>query len=1471
MKSEGKMSNQSIGIRLGLVFGFLVAVLVGVGWLGLSRLWSIEAEMQRIVNDRWEKVQLSRTALHYSSLNHRITTHIFLASKRSEIDVLITERDKNTKTITELVSKLESIVDTDLERQHLQLIKEHRKPYLESYRQAVRALLDDTEDRDAREIIVRQTLLRLGDYHRAWNDFVQLEMDQMDTAVKSGASSYARAHKLAVFLVLLAVGVAIAIAIFVTHGMTKHIRHREMAEQALQDALSETQASEQRHGQLIDAMPQMTWTAEPDGSVDYYNQKWFDYTGMTYEEAHGHCWQLVIHIDELKSTVDSWTNSVKTGEAYEVECRIRNVATNDYRWHLVRSVPLTENGCIVKWFGTCTDIDDQKKTADALLSARLELEERVASRTSELARANEGLTAEIQERKQFELALRESEERYRELFENANDIIYTHDLLGNYTSVNKANEKVTGYSTEEALRLNVNQVIAPEYIDVARSMVMTKSPDNSASSYELEVIAKDGRRVALEINSRLSYLNGQAVGVQGIARDVTSRKRAELERQVISEIIESLNLTPNLDDFLQSVHQSLSKVLSAENCFVALQDKENGLFYRPFYVDQHPPAPTNKLTRSCSAYVFRSGKPLLMSPQIFDELRNAGEVELVGRLSPSWLGVPLKTRAETIGVLVIQDYERESVYSTHDMEFLMTVGGQIALAIQRMRAEEAVRASEARFKDLFDHAPVAYHELDREGRIVKANLTEQRLLGYSAEEMEGRKVWNFIVEPVSEDAVKAKLTGKVPLQPCERTFIRKDGGRVTMLLEDQLIYDNIGEVVGIRSTLHDITELKRMQAELKEARDVALESARLKSEFLANMSHEIRTPMNGVIGMTGLLLDTDLTVDQRDFAETIRSSGDALLTIINDILDFSKIEAGKLQFEVLDFDLSHTVEGAVELLAERARDKKLELASLIYSNVPTNVRGDAGRLRQVLTNLIGNAVKFTDRGEVVIRAEREMETESDVVIRFKVSDTGIGISESIQNNLFQAFTQADGSTTRKYGGTGLGLAISKQLVELMGGEIGVISAPGQGATFWFTARFEKQVAKESVATAVPASLENLRALVVDDNATNRKILAHQLDSWGVVHDEAESAKAALQKLQTAQYDLAVLDLMMPEMDGFQLASEIRANPEWANIRLVMLTSYGHRGDGAKARECGVAAYLTKPVRQSQLFDCLMNVVGPVVDDEQATADSVKRLITKHDLNQSKPMSNRLILLAEDNIVNQKVALRQLQKLGYSADSVANGREAVEAVARTPYDVVLMDCQMPEMDGYEATAQIRHREGTQRHTTIIAMTANALEGDREKCLAAGMDDYISKPVRPEELATALERAFSNSYQPQQNDPAATPLPPVDLKRVQETMGDEPSEVMGIVEDYLVQMSSNLSKLSEAISAGDAAEIDLIAHNAAGMSANCGMTAVVNTLKELERRGREGSLEGTDILAAQLAGEFEQVKQFLNERNLSPVAI
>jgi two-component system sensor histidine kinase/response regulator len=1221
------------------------------------------------------------------------------------------------------------------------------------------------------------------------------------------------------------------------------LAEEQQAKERLQKSLKDLNESEKGFRQLADAMPQIVWTAKPDGWLDYYNQRWFDYTGLSLNETQGWGWEPVLHPDDLQNCIDTWTASVHTGNPYETKYRLNRASDGVYRWHLGRaSAVRDDDGRVIKWFGTCTDIDDQKRAEETLLSTREELEERVQERTAALATANQELTVEITERKQMEAALRESEERYHDLFENANDMIYSHDLQGNYTSVNRACEKIVGYSSAEALRMNVAQVIAPDYLEAAELRLAQRTRE-TAAAYELGIIAKDGQKVILEVNSRLIYENGKPTSVQGIARDITERK--QLENTLRQSEEKFRELIENANDIIYTINLS--------GGFTSL----------------------NRAGERMTGYTRKEALQMniadVIRPEDAQRVRQRIAKNLAGGGAPDF---ELEIFAKD-GSSVTMDISSRLIIQDGAVMGIQGIGRDIS---ERKRAEAELQAREAKLSEAQRIARVGSWDYDAiTGEVTWSQELwrvfglDQRKFGLSFEE------YLAMVHPDDQEVVKSvdekSRHAKTGFDHHYR-IIQPDGAVRVIRGIGRVICDEHGQMVKMTGTDQDITEQKRIEDDLERARDAAQESVRLKSEFLANMSHEIRTPMNGVIGMTGLLLDTELDAEQRDFAETIRSSGEALLGIINDILDFSKIEAGKLQFDVMDFDLRNAVEGTVEMLAERAREKNIEFASFVHSSVPTALRGDPGRLRQVLTNLTGNALKFTETGEVAVSAEKEFETEDAVMIRFSVKDTGIGIDKETQKKLFRAFTQADGSTTRKYGGTGLGLSISKQLVEMMGGRIGVVSVPGKGSTFWFTASFDKQPAGAIQPPTQVESLEKLRVLIVDDNATNRKFLSHQLNSWGMIHAEAESGAQALELLKAAKadgltYDLALLDFLMPGMDGFSLAEAIKSDPEIAPVRLVLLTSAGERGDGARARNTGIAAYLSKPVRQSQLFDCLISVMSKRGDEKPAKLGS-STLITKHTLQETKKMSHKLILLAEDNVVNQKVAIRQLQKLGYRCDTVANGREAIEALSRIPYDLVLMDCQMPEMDGYEATMEIRQREGTAKHIPIVAMTAHALEGDREKCIASGMDDYITKPVKQEALKDALDRFLSGSIAEAINTvTAAADTSPVDMERLREALGDDSDTVSKILTLYLNDMSKSLDQMEIALKSSDHAEIESIAHSCAGASAICGMTAVVALLRELETAGRTHNLTNAAGTLAEAKKEFKRVQTYLIE-HVMPIA-
>jgi two-component system sensor histidine kinase/response regulator len=643
------------------------------------------------------------------------------------------------------------------------------------------------------------------------------------------------------------------------------------------------------------------------------------------------------------------------------------------------------------------------------------------------------------------------------------------------------------------------------------------------------------------------------------------------------------------------------------------------------------------------------------------------------------------------------------------------------------------------YRSIFENAIEGIFQTTRDGQYLNVNPALAKMYGYDSKEdlMHGlTKIENQLyVDCTRRDAFITEMREHSVVRGFESEIFRKDGSKMWISENARAVADASGELLYYEGMVEDITERKRLENELKTAMRAAEAANRMKSEFLANMSHEIRTPMNGVMGMTDLLLMSALTPEQRGFANTVRVSGESLLIVINDILDFSKIEAGKLDLEIIDFDLREAIDNIMDLFAAQAHSKGLELAAYIPPDVPTNLRGDPGRVRQIVNNLVGNAVKFTNQGEVVVKVSLLSGSDKQVSLRFEVRDTGIGIELDGQKRLFEAFSQADSSTTRKYGGTGLGLAISKRLVELMSGDIGVHSVPGQGSTFWFTAQFG--LPQNVVKPGNSKDLRGLHVLIVDDNATNREILTHYCHLWKLRSECAASGEEALRLLRfTATddpFELAILDMQMPKMDGLMLARAIKEDPLTKNVQLMMLTSLGNHLDAVELKEAGIETCVLKPVQQARLLERLTEVLSGSMSKWAETVKASGKLPRMPVA--SRPQVN--ILVAEDNRINQMVALGLLQKLGYAADLACNGVEVLVAMKKTPYDIIFMDCQMPELDGYETTRRIRAEQRV-HVPRIIAMTANAIRGEEERCLDAGMDDYLSKPVRIDDLRTTLER-------------------------------------------------------------------------------------------------------------------------------------
>ncbi len=1086
----------------------------------------------------------------------------------------------------------------------------------------------------------------------------------------------------------------------------------------------------------------------------------------------------------------------------------------------------------------------------------------------------DGVLSDITESKEAERALFRERNLLRTLMDALPDYVFVKDTQSRFVTTNAAHRRVLGTSTLEDVVGKTDfdffpPQLAQQYLTDEQEVLQSGQPILSREEYTLD---REGRKQWL-LTSKVPVRDGgdAVVGLVGVCHDITQRKQAEEERDRFFTLSLDMLCIAGFDGWFKRLNPAFARVLG-----YSLDE----LLARPFVdfvcPDDRPATQTemDRLIHGLDTVSFENRY------QCKD-----GSLRWL-----QWTATPFV-----------------------DQQLIYAAARDVT---EHKRAQEKLRRSADEISDLYNNAPCGYHSLDSSSVVIRVNDTELRWLGYSRDEILGKKFADFLTPrgqaAFQESFEHFKQVGVV--KELELEMVRKDGTVFPVLLSATAVTDPAGRYVMSRSTLFDMTERKRVEAVLQKAKEAAEEANRAKSEFLANMSHEIRTPMNGILGMTELALDTPLSREQREYLEMVKASADSLLAVINDILDFSRIEARKFQLEAIDFSLPDTLGDTLKALALRAEEKGLELACHIAPEVPEYLVGDPLRLRQILINLVGNAIKFTEKGEVVVEVKRVSPDDTDgtdkkednafhlcssvsaVDLSFSVRDTGIGIPLEKQGKIFEAFAQADSSTTRRYGGTGLGLAISSHLVQMMGGRIWVESMVGQGSTFHFTAslglRREEAGGKLEEAAIPPhppssPPLPPSRVLVVDDNATNRRILQELLTGWGMHARICASGSEALEALEQAAtgrepFHLVLLDAHMPQQSGFDVAREIRRRPAWGGLAVVMLTSAGQPGDILSCQELGIEGYVMKPFKQSELKEVIRAALlgrdaGRGKRDETNPSDSS---LIPHP--SSLP---RRALLVEDNVVNQKLAVRLLEKQHFAVTVTPNGKEALAALDRESFDLVLMDVQMPEMGGFEATARIRQAEqGTGRHLPILAMTAHAMKGDRERCLAAGMDGYVSKPIQPRELFEAIDRVsqrvaheetagttspsgasgFPEGLPPAASFLAARQEPPVsrvNWEEALERVGGDADLLREVVHLFLETCPAQMTAVHTALAQRNAAALQCSAHALKGSLSIFGAQAAYEAAARLERLARAGELDQAEQAWLALEEAINQLQPFL----------
>ena len=1039
---------------------------------------------------------------------------------------------------------------------------------------------------------------------------------------------------------------------------------------------------------------------------------------------------------------------------------------------------------------------------------------------------------DVSDRKQAQVALEDQHAIHKSLVENLPINVIRKDRQGRLVFINRL------YC--ETMNRPYDELIGKDDFDLFPQELAEKYHRDDLHVMETGEVFEDverhqrpdGETIYVHIlKSPVKNARGQTIGMQGMFWDVTDRHRAEKALE-------------------ESEARARAIIESTLDCIIMADENGRIVEFNPAAERTFGWSRDEALGKDFQELLFPESQQERPKENLERYIKTREEGSLLGRRVES-IAVR-KTGTEFIAEMSIQPNQLNG--KPVFMIFLRDI-------TERKRSEQALNHERYLLDNLMNNLPDSIYFKDKQSRFLRVSKAMLRKFGQvDASAVIGKTDHDFFSAEHADQALadeRKVMESKRPIIGQQEKETWADGS-VTWVTTTKLpLYDAEGNVVGTFGISSDITRQKMAEDAIIKAKEAAEAASKAKSDFLANMSHEIRTPMNAIIGMTELVLDTPLTVTQRDYLTTVAESGEALLTLLNDILDFSKIEAGKLDLERTEFELRECIGDTMKSLALRAHRKGLEIAYHLAPEICEYLEGDPNRLRQIIVNLVGNAIKFTERGEVLLDIALESQDEDSATLRFSVRDTGIGIPDDKLESIFEAFEQADTSMTRRFGGTGLGLAISSRLVELMGGRIRVESVLGQGSTFYFSARFQKAPDAPRLRSMPPASISGTRVLVVDDNATNRRILEEMLVNWEMVPTCVSSARAAVASIRDAYleedpFGLVLTDVNMPDVDGFMLAEQVKNDPELGSTVIMMLTSGDRPGDVARCEELGAAAYLMKPIKQSELFDAIICALGIITPDEDENGRD----------RELAPIPQLKILLAEDSLANQKLAVGVLEKWGHTVSVANNGREAVAAVSAQDFDVVLMDVQMPEMDGLQATRAIREAERkTGKHVVILAMTAHAMKGDKERCLEAGMDSYISKPVRAALLHQALKEIAEQHGTPAGGPalpaefPAQKPESKLNWSEALESVGGDVELLREVMEALIFETREILGQLPGSIERRDLVETRRLAHTIKGAFRMLRPCGAHDLAERLEFSAKEGN-------ATAAASTFEELKEELD---------